>query len=131
MPQKKRILIVRTNRDDLLKFKEEKIAELKNKKETFSYSDFAIDSDSALYILKVVPVAPFARAIFDELRGCPDIDADCILTELEKLVAEVRNICSKGKEATISPILVAQNEPRNAVKVGDDQDITNNLKTKE
>jgi len=120
MDLKKTILVVKTNLEDMRNAKEELVREEDRKKQLVKYSDNAVETKTKLYIFKTVIVP---RQILDHIYGYAEVQADELLTELENLVLEARNICkSSTKSANISastPAKATQGSPRGAQVVAD------------
>jgi hypothetical protein len=119
MDLKKTILIAKSNLDDMRAAKEAIIREAENKKQLVKYSDNAVETKTKLYIFKTV-ILP--HQVLDQIRGYAEVQADELLTELEKLVEEVRVLCGKSTDTPSSaPSKAPEGSPRGA-KVEDDVD---------
>lgn len=125
MPLKRTILIVKSNPDDLRKAKEELIKKEQEKKQLVQYSDYAVETKTKLFIFKVVPLP---RQVLDQIRGYAEVEADDLLTDLEKFVEEVRNICQAHTKKPSTPnnsAPQATRSPQKNEKVEDGQDDPN------
>jgi hypothetical protein len=100
MSLKRTILIVKSNPDDLRKAKEELIKKEQEKKQLVKYSDYAVETKAKLFIFKVVPLP---RQVLDQIRGYTEVDAADLLTDLEKFVEEVRNVCKSHTKTPSTP----------------------------
>ena len=125
MSLKRTILIVKSNPDDLRKAKEDLIKKEQEKKQLVQYSDYAVETKTKLFIFKVVPLP---RQVLDQIRGYAEVDAADLLTDLEKFVEEVRNICkshTKNPNTPASNAPQAIGSPQKGAKVEDDEEDPN------
>jgi len=80
-------LIATLTRDEMLKIKEQMIAEEKQKKQLVKWSDNHIETRTKMYHFIVIPVTfPLSN-----LSGYDEVEADSIVHRLEKITQMVKN----------------------------------------